>query len=171
MNDSEKLIIDNVNLIYIMLNKFNVDKDDYYDIGLIGLIKGARTYNETRGVAVSTYLCKCISNEILQAKRKNKLITVSLSEPLKIDEKLCLEDILKSEKDNIKDCENKLILKELMSCLSKKEYDIISGYFGINSYQYNQYALAKKYGISPSYVSRVIKISLKKMKKYSEGLL
>ena len=99
----EKLVIDNINLIYLALKRLKIyDKcDDYFDVGMIGLVKGARVFDETKGLKPSTFLYHCIYNELLLALRKKVPDgMVSLNKVLSSDRngnELFLEDTLPSE--------------------------------------------------------------------------
>ena len=71
-NKKEKLVVDNINLVYFMINKLrlNYKFDDYVDIGIIGLIKGVNAYDDSKNIKISTYLAKCIQNELLCHSRR-----------------------------------------------------------------------------------------------------
>ena len=95
----EKMILENEKLIYLILNKYQLNKEDYFDLGIIALIKGLKTYDPTKGFKLSTYLCKCIQNEIFRTLRKKRPITISLE--TEVEENITLNDILTNNYDFI----------------------------------------------------------------------
>lgn len=179
-NLDENIITKNINLIYLVLKKMNLYKklDDYFDIGMIGLIKGLKKYNGDKGYAISTFLTKCIQNEILIEIRKSKTSkrlanynALSLSEIYYQNDDnslITLEDVIPSKIDIEGDFisrENIFILKEKINTLSKTEQFILKHLFGIFDYQkLSQKQIAKTLNISQSYVSRIKNKALAKLK-------
>ena len=167
----EKLILENIKLIYYVIHRYKLHKqiDEYFDIGMIGLIKGVKTYNKDKNVAISTYLTKCISNEIMHYKRDQaakkrggEVKTVSLYTPVNNNEedKLLLVDTIQSNIDIEKSCidkETMSLIYEEISKLNKRDRYIIYSTYGLGNYkQKNQIQLSKEIGITQSSVSRVL---------------
>lgn len=172
---------DNRKLIYQVLKKYNLysKREDYYDIGLIGLTKAINTYNKNKGIKFSTYAYICIENEIKHelrkesgAKRKSNYKTISLNQKIKEYGNNELEDILESNINIEKDYEYKETVEELYNNINKlnqEDKKIICIYYGINCEKYNQEKLAKILKISQAQVSRRIKKILKELKGYYEN--
>lgn len=165
-----KLIEHNLRLVAHIVKKFettNNDVDDLIGIGTVGLIKGIDTYSLDKNVKLTTYVAKCAENEILMYFRGDKKNSknVSIYEGISYDKEgneVTIFDILKTEdpdyaleiykNDNIK------LLKEYMSVLTKREKDILENRYGLNGKdELTQKEIAKKLGISRSYVSRIEK--------------
>lgn len=165
-----KLIEHNLRLVAHIVKKFettNSDVDDLIGIGTVGLIKGIDTYSLDKNVKLTTYVAKCAENEILMYFRGDKKNSknVSIYEGISYDKEgneVTIFDILKTENpdyaleiyknDNIK------LLKEYMSVLTKREKDILENRYGLNGKdELTQKEIAKKLGISRSYVSRIEK--------------
>lgn len=173
-----KLIEHNLRLVVYLSKKYDntkIDLEDLVSIGTIGLIKGISTYKVDKNIKLATYASRCIDNEILMYLRKNKKrnADVSLEESLSYDSEgneLHLEDILGTEDDivtkNIEDDDMKKTLIEEINKLPKRDKEIISlryGLFGKN--EITQKELAKKLNISQSYISRIEKKVIKKIKE------
>lgn len=184
MLTKEKLILDNINLIYMVLKKYNLynQLDEYYDIGMIGLVKGANTYSGDKGYKASTYLTSCITNEILAYKRKQSMQKrgngkqdISIYTQINDNGKeLYLLDIIPS-KENIEDNIIKkerleLIYKEIFK-LSERDKLIICSTYGLLGYkELTQIQISKKTNITQAQVSRIIKKFIKECKeKYNGG--
>lgn len=174
----DKLIEHNLRLVVYLSKKYEntkVELEDLVSIGTIGLIKGINTYKNDKNIKLATYASRCIDNEILMYLRKNKKrkADVSLDESLSFDSEgneLHLEDILGTEDDivtkNIEDDDMKKTLIEEINKLPKRDKEIISlryGLFGKN--EITQKELAKKLNISQSYISRIEKKVIKKIKE------
>lgn len=181
MNDD--LILNNEKLIYYVLGKMNLyeQREDYYDIGMIGLIKAAKTYVPNKGIVFSTYAVRCIKNEVLieirkekSNKRKVNYNCVSLEQPVNgnDDEKITIGDTLKSnidiEKEMIRKEERELLYKSL-SKLSDKEQFVINHYYGLNGCEkLKQEELAKILNVQQGQISRIKNKSIQKLKMMIE---
>ena len=180
----EKLILDNINLIYMVLKRYNLynQLDEYYDIGMIGLVKGANTFSEDKGYKVSTYLTSCITYEILNYKRKqsmqkrgNGIQNISLYTQINDKSKeLYLLDVIPS-KENIEDNIIKkerleLIYKEIFKLSERDKFIICSAYSLLGYKELTQIQISKKTNITQAQVSRIIKKFIKECKeKYNGG--
>ena len=155
----------------------NGDQDDLISIGTIGLIKGVSTFKPDKKVRLATYASRCIENEILMYLRKNNKakVEVSIDEPLNVDwdgNELLLSDILGTDEDVIyRDIENEVerkLLFKAVSKLSERERTIISLRFGLNTVdgeEMTQKEVASLLGISQSYISRLEKKIIKRLKR------
>lgn len=167
-----KLISHNLRLVVYLARKFEntgVGVEDLISIGTIGLIKGIHTFKPDKNIKLATYASRCIENEILMhLRRTNKLkLEVSFDEPLNVDwdgNELLLSDILGTEEDVIyKDLETEAeigMLRKAMEKLSDREREIIElryGYNKKNEKEMTQKEVADLLGISQSYISRLEK--------------
>ena len=151
--------------------------EDLISIGTIGLIKAINTFNPTKNIKLATYASRCIENEILMYLRRNNKtrMEVSIDEPLNVDwdgNELLLSDILGTDEDIIyRDIETELeknLLKKAVAKLSDRERTIVELRFGLNSPQgeeMTQKEVADLLGISQSYISRLEKKIMKRLKK------
>ena len=157
-------------------NSYNEEQDDLISIGTIGLIKAIETYNVNKGTRLATYASKCIENEILMSIRSNKKnkVQVSLQDPIGTDKEgneISLIDILGTDIDNILDqVELKVQISKLYEQIDKiltdREKEIILLRYGLTTNGYKtQREIAEKLAISRSYVSRIEKRALKKLRK------
>lgn len=168
----KKLITHNLRLVVYLARKFEntgVGVEDLISIGTIGLIKGIHTFNPEKKIKLATYASRCIENEILMhLRRTNKLkLEVSFDEPLNVDwdgNELLLSDILGTEEDVIyRDLETEAemdLLRKAMEKLSDREREIIElryGYNRKNEKEMTQKEVADLLGISQSYISRLEK--------------
>ena len=176
------LIEHNLRLVVYIAKKFEntgIGLDDLTSIGTIGLIKAINTYRADKNIKLATYASRCIENEILMYIRKcsNRRVEVSIDEPLNTDwdgNELLLSDVLGTDEDEVyKDLESnedKKIIHEAISKLSKREQTIIELRFGLNnSKEYTQKEVADMLGISQSYISRLEKKIMKRLKKEIEA--
>ena len=180
--DDEKaksiLIERNLRLVVYIARKFEntgVYVEDLISIGTIGLIKAINTFNPTKNIKLATYASRCIENEILMYLRKNQLkkCEVSIDEPLNVDwdgNELLLSDILGTENDviyhGIEEEVDKTLLMQAMEKLSKREKMIMELRFGLNQHkEKTQKEVADYLGISQSYISRLEKRIISKLKK------
>lgn len=176
----KRLIEHNLRLVVYIAKKFDntgVGVEDLISIGTIGLIKGINTFNPEKNIKLATYASRCIENEILMYLRRNNKtkLEVSIDEPLNVDwdgNELLLSDILGTEEDVIyhdmeTDVERKL-LNAAISKLSGRERMIIELRFGLNSVdgeEKTQKEVADMLGISQSYISRLEKKIMGRLKK------
>lgn len=178
-NAKEVLIERNMRLVAHIAKKYNnssEDQDDLISIGTIGLIKAIETYNVEKGTKLATYASKCIENEILMNIRTNKKnkVQVSLQDPIGMDKEgneISLIDVLGTDIDHILDqVELKVqigkLYEQLDKILTKREKEIILLRYGLTTCGYKtQREIAQKLDISRSYVSRIEKRALKKLRK------
>ncbi|MDO4730768.1 MAG: RNA polymerase sporulation sigma factor SigE [Clostridia bacterium] len=180
----DPLIVHNLRLVVYIAKKFEsytLNLEDLISIGTIGLIKAVNTFSPKRNIKLATYASRCIENEILMFLRKNSQLKseISIDEPLNVDREgneLLLSDILGSDNDIInvnieKEAEKDVLIKSL-SKLTKREQDIIILRFGIcGQKEHTQKQVAQKLGISQSYISRLEKRIIKKLKLDLEKML
>lgn len=173
-----ELIEHNLRLVVYIARKFEntgIDIDDLISVGTIGLIKAVGTFNGDKNIKLATYASRCIENEILMyLRRVSKISTeVSLDEPLNVDgegNELLLSDILGTEASTVfEPIESKGerdILKRAMNKLSVRESTIMTLRFGLGGKdEMTQKEVADYLGISQSYISRLEKKIVKKLKK------
>ena len=178
---ARKLLIEhNLRLVVYIAKKFDntgVGVEDLISIGTIGLIKAINTFNPDKNIKLATYASRCIENEILMYLRRNNKtkMEVSIDEPLNVDwdgNELLLSDILGTEEDTIyKDLENeaerKLLIKAI-NRLSGRERTIIKMRFGLgmpDGEERTQKEVADLLGISQSYISRLEKKIMQRLKR------
>ena len=172
----EKLICHNMRLVAHIAKKYGKnDLEDYISIGSIGVIKGVETFSEEKGANLATYLARCIENEILMYRRKlsRRRQEVSLDEPLNVDgegNELLLADILGTDSDAVyTHMENEVerqLLTEGLRKLSSREKQIIEMRFGIGgTEERTQKEVADMLGISQSYISRLEKKIIQRLRK------
>lgn len=172
-----KLIEHNLRLVVFLAKKYEntkVDLEDLVSIGSIGLIKGVNTFSRDKNIKLATYCSRCIDNEILMHLRKNKKTKadVSFEESLSFDadgNELHLEDILGTEPDIVTkplDMEiDKKILKEELEKLDERDREIMILRYGLNGVEeLTQKDVAEKLKISQSYISRIEKKVIKRLK-------
>ena len=180
MEARSKLIEHNLRLVVYIAKKFDntgVGVEDLISIGTIGLIKGINTFNPTKNIKLATYASRCIENEILMYLRRNSKtrMEVSIDEPLNVDwdgNELLLSDILGTDEDVIyRDLEDEVdrqLLKKAMEILTEREKLIIELRFGIgqeDGEEKTQKEVADMLGISQSYISRLEKKIMKRLKR------
>ncbi len=177
------LIEHNLRLVVYIAKKFEntgISVEDLTGIGAIGLIKAVNTYNGDKQIRLATYASRCIENEILMFLRRTSKIKgeVSFDEPLKVDwdgNALLLSDILGTEPDVVyRDMDERddiRALRHVLSNLNERERTIIKLRFGIDCpRELTQKEVADKMGISQSYISRLEKRIIKKMKNDMQKL-
>lgn len=172
------LIEHNLRLVAHVIKKYQSSDDDIEDlisIGTIGLIKSVMTFNSEKGNRLAAYASKCIDNEILMYLRSKKKTNkeVSLYEPLGIDKEgneIQLYDIIETNED---DASDRIVLKqniqklyeELESLLTPRERLVLKMRYGLyNGEEYTQREVARQLGISRSYVSRIEKSAIQKLR-------
>ena len=176
----KQLIEHNLRLVVYLAKKFEntgVCVEDLISIGTIGLIKGINTFNPEKKIKLATYASRCIENEILMYLRRNNRVKleVSFDEPLNTDWdgiELLLSDILGTDEDVIyKDLETEVeisLLKKAMLSLNERERQIIELRFGVNrveNKELTQKEVADILGLSQSYISRLEKKIMARLKK------
>ena len=178
---AKKMLIEhNLRLVVYIAKKFDntgVGVEDLISIGTIGLIKAINTFNPEKKIKLATYASRCIENEILMYLRRNSKtkMEVSIDEPLNVDwdgNELLLSDILGTEEDTIyKDIETeseKKLLFKAIARLSAREQTIVQMRYGIGSAsgeEMTQKEVADVLGISQSYISRLEKKIMKRLRK------
>ena len=178
------LIVHNLRLVVYIARKFeapNTNIEDLISIGTIGLIKAVNTFKADKNIKLATYASRCIENEILMYLRKNSAQRneISIDEPLNIDwdgNELLLSDVLSSEQDEVcrgvEQEDERVILNTFVSGLSPREKQIMEMRFGMNGYEeFTQKEVADSLGISQSYISRLEKRIINKLKKQIEKVV
>lgn len=179
-NARNTLIEHNLRLVVYIAKKFDntgVGVEDLISIGTIGLIKGINTFNPNKNIKLATYASRCIENEILMYLRRNSRLKaeVSIDEPLNVDwdgNELLLSDILGTDEDVIyrgleEEIEMKL-LRDAIKTLSPREQQIVDLRFGLSApdgRELTQKEVAALLGISQSYISRLEKRIMRRLKK------
>ena len=174
----QTLVERNLRLVVYIAKKFEntgIGIEDLISIGTIGLMKAINTYNTTKNIKLATYASRCIENEILMfLRRSNKLkIEISIDEPLNQDgdgNELLLSDILGTEPDiaskNLEDEVDRKLLRASIEKLNNRERNIMELRFGfITGKERTQKEVADMLGISQSYISRLEKKIISKMRK------
>lgn len=171
------LIEHNLRLVVFLAKKYEstgYDLEDLVSIGSIGLIKGINTYKIDKNIKLATYASRCIANEILMFIRKNKRrkTEISLEDALNYDSEgneLHLEDVMGTDTDAVADefesKEEKILLQKELKNLEDRDKEIMVMRYGLNnSKEYTQKEVADKLSISQSYISRIEKKVIKRLK-------
>ena len=179
----EQLIVHNLRLVVYIAKKFEnsgVNIEDLVSIGTIGLIKSVNTFRPDKNIKLATYSSRCIENEILMHLRKvnQQKSDISLDEPLNVDwdgNELLLSDVLGSDgleiNYNVEDEDEKRILLLCMESLSERERLIMNMRFGLGGQkEHTQKEVADILGISQSYISRLEKRIILRLKKDIEKI-
>lgn len=176
----DRLIVHNLRLVVYIAKKFETkgtSVEDLISIGTIGLIKAVNTFVPSKKIKLATYASRCIENEILMYLRRTAKtkMEVSIDEPLNVDwdgNELLLSDILGTDEDviyrNIEDEVEKKLLKKAIGKLAPRERTIIELRFGLagsSAKELTQKEVADFLGISQSYISRLEKKIIKRLKK------
>lgn len=174
----ELLIVHNLRLVVYIAKKFEspaASVDDLISLGTIGLIKAANTFKPEKNIKLATYASRCIENEILMYLRKINVRKgdVSIDEPLNIDwdgNELLLSDVLGSEPDeinrNVEQEDEKRMLLDAVNSLPERERLIMNLRFGLGcDREYTQKQVADMLGISQSYISRLEKRILDRLRR------
>lgn len=178
-SEARNLLIErNLRLVVYIAKRFDntgIDIDELISVGTLGLIKAVKSYNSDKKIKLATYASRCIENEILMYLRKIVKIKseISLEEPLNVDwegNQLVLSDILGTDSDMIyKDMETRVendILRELYDKLDERDKAIVTMRYGLyGAEEKTQKEIADMMNISQSYISRLEKKILAKMKK------
>ncbi len=179
-DSKRELIVHNLRLVVYIARKFDgtTQLEDLISIGTIGLIKAVNTFCPERNIKLATYASRCIENEILMYMRKcaSRRGEISIDEPLNIDwdgNELLLSDVLGSDGDEvgreIEQEDERFLLLRLVDKLPPREKQIMEMRFGMNGYpEYTQKQVADALGISQSYISRLEKRIIGKLKKQIE---
>ena len=178
------LIVHNLRLVVYIARKFDtsgINLEDLISIGTIGLIKAVNTFKSDKNIKLATYASRCIENEILMFLRKNATLKneISIDEPLNVDwdgNELLLSDVLGSDGDEvgrgIEQEDERCQLNCFVVGLPPRERQIMEMRFGMNGYQeYTQKEVADTLGISQSYISRLEKRIINKLKKQIEKVV
>lgn len=177
--DAKQLLIErNLRLVVFIARRFEntgVNLEDLISIGTIGLIKAISTYRRDKNIKLATYASRCIENEILMYIRKiaNQKAEVSLDEPINMDydgNELLLSDILGTDEDMIlrpmEDDVDLCLLRQAVRQLPDREREIVVMRFGLEGHQeLTQKEVAQKLGISQSYISRLEKRIMERLRK------
>ena len=173
-----RLIEHNLRLVVYIARRFEstgIHLEDLISIGTIGLIKAIGTYRRDKNIKLATYASRCIENEILMHIRKisGQRVEVSLDEPINMDydgNELLLSDILGTDEDvvtgRLEDDVDLFLLRQALLILSERERQIIHMRFGLEGQQeMTQKEVAEKMGISQSYISRLEKRIMTRLRK------
>lgn len=181
-NARNKLIEHNLRLVVFLAKKYEntgVDLEDLVSIGSVGLIKGVNTYKLDKNIKLATYASRCIDNEILMFLRKNKRrkAEISFEDNLSYDaegNELHLEDVLGTDSDVVtkgleEEIEKKLLYQEI-NCLNERDKKIMILRYGLyNEDEMTQKDVARMMGISQSYISRIEKKVIKRLKQLDKS--
>lgn len=173
------LIEKNLRLVAHVCKKYNnsnVDQDDLISIGTIGLIKGINSFNVEKGARLSTYVSRCIDNEILMHFRATKKLgaEVYLNDPIgkdKDDNVVTLQEVLENDEKSVEDSVDlkmkvKLLYEKMKTILKDRERTILELRFGLDGHKpKTQIEIAEQMGISRSYVSRIETKAINKLSK------
>ncbi len=176
----DKLIVHNLRLVAHIVKKYNIldkETDDMISIGTVGLIKAIDTFDHKKGIRLATYASRCIDNELLMMLRGNKKLgkEVFLYDPIGSDREgneISLLDIIEGEEVDIVekialDDDVKIVKKLIEEVLTERERKIICLRYGLgNQKEVTQREIAGRLEISRSYVSRIEKKALKKLKAH-----
>ena len=173
-----EIIEHNLRLVVYIAKKFEgsvSDISDLVSVGAMGLMKAVNSFDPTKNIKLATFASRCIENEILMYLRKivKRKCEVSLDEPINVDSEgneLLLSDVVGTDPDQIyKDLERKAEIEELyrsFSTLSEREFEIIKMHYGLmDTEEKTQKEIADMLGISQSYISRIEKKVLAKLRK------
>lgn len=178
--DAREILIEhNLRLVAHIVKKYNLperDADDFISIGTIGLIKAIDTFNPGKNIRLATYASRCIDNELLMTLRSNKKQAreVSLSEPIGSDREgneITLLDVIETEDEAVEDRlheedKRNLLKGFLFAKLSGREREILLYRYGLYGYpEITQREIADRFKISRSYVSRIEKKALSKLRE------
>ena len=178
INAKNKIIEHNLRLVAHIVKKYSSnpeEQDDLISIGTIGLIKGVNSFDESKGIKLATYASKCIENEILMYFRSRKKLSqdISINEPIDSDSEgnpLTLMDIIYTQEDTEEITDEKILINKLYGFIEeiedKREKTIIIMRYGLYDTEvFTQRQIAKKLNISRSYVSRIEKKVIEKLRK------
>ena len=171
-SEQQKIVEDNLALVHYVVNKQYNGNEDYASIGTLGLIKGVATFDETKGYCRSTYLIKCIRNEIYWYYRNDKNPKNTLSLDLEYEDNVTLENILSSdidiERDVVKDELHQRLFDNIAKLNDTEQY-VINNYYGLgNRNRISLKVIAKNLDMSQSKVTKMHLKALKKLKLMME---
>lgn len=168
--EQEELVLNNLPLVSLIIKKYHLSYDEWYDLGIIGLVKGAKAFDSSKGYKPSSYLTRCITNEIfLQMRKERRLPKNPISiETVTVDD-LTIADMVKDsfnlEDEVIK--RNQLErIRDALKVLNEKEFIAFTGMYGIGTKRCTQKELAKRLNCSYQRVSQLIYRAKNKIKKY-----
>ena len=177
----DALIVHNLRLVVYIAKKFEntgVGIEELVSIGTVGLVKAIGSFNSEKNIRLATYASRCIENEILMfiRRRTQQKREISIDEPLSVDwdgNELLLSDVLGSEPDSVfremEDAEERKILREAVAGLSEREQVIIDMRYGLSGgEEMTQKEVADELGISQSYISRLEKKIMCRLRKKIE---
>ena len=183
INARNTLIEHNLRLVAHIVKKYyatGADQDDLISIGTVGLIKAVSTFKGDKNIRLATYAARCIENEILMFFRslKKNAQDVFISDPIDTDSQgnaLTLIDVIADKSDIVEELDTKLKIQKLRliinGVLDERELEIIRLRYGIDGYpELTQRDIAKRLGISRSYVSRIEKSALEKLRRKFETI-
>ena len=173
----DKLVEHNLRLVVYIAKRFEntgINIEDLVSIGTIGLIKAINTFCYDKNIKLATYASRCIENEILMYIRKIscRRSEISIDEPLNVDwdgNELLLSDVLGNEEDGVsyelEQAEERMVIRNAVATLCPREREIIEMRFGLNGQdELTQKEVAEKLGISQSYISRLEKKIIAKLR-------
>ena len=177
-NKAKDILIEhNLRLVVFLAKKYEntgVDLEDLVSIGSIGLIKGINTFSSGKNIKLATYASRCIDNEILMYLRKNKKIKseVSIDQALSYDgdgNELHLEDIIGTDKDEVPNTleakdDYQLMIQEILGLRPRDREIMILRYGLLGGEEYTQKEVAERLGISQSYISRIEKKVIRRLR-------
>lgn len=182
MDARNKLVEHNLRLVAHIIKKYYSsvrDQDDLISIGTIGLMKAVNTFDHTKGVRLATYASRCVENEILMFFRSNRKSAqdISIMEPIETDKEghtLTLMDVIAVEDTIADDLDRKInvgkLYRYMEETLTEREKDILCRRYGLTHKPLTQREVAKTLDISRSYVSRIEKKALEKLRaRYERG--
>ena len=180
----DMLIVHNLRLVVYIAKKFEatgIGMEDLISIGTIGLIKAVNTFSPDKNIKLATYASRCIENEILMFLRKSNQYKseISIEEPLNIDwdgNELLLSDVLGTDEDEVsrpmEDDADRRALHDAVARLNERDRDIISLRFGLlGQREYTQKEVADRMGISQSYISRLEKRILLRLRREMQKIM
>lgn len=168
--EQEELVLNNLPLVSLIIKKYHLSYDEWYDLGIIGLVKGAKAFDSSKGYKPSSYLTRCITNEIfLQMRKERRLPKNPISiETVTVDD-LTIADMVKDsfnlEDEVIK--RNQLErIRDALKVLNEKEFIAFTGMYGIETKRCTQKEVAKRLNCSYQRVSQLNYRAKNKIKKY-----
>lgn len=168
--DKEDLVLNNLKLVYYVVNKFknvNTPREDLISIGTIGLLKAAKTFDLSKTSAFSTYAIPCIKNQILMMLRKDKCETVSIDEMVNSEgDAFNLLEILGSDDEELQNLDVKSALSIAFQSLSNEEKQVLNLHYGLDgNTPLPQSIIAKSLKKSQAYISRIEKRAIIKLRR------